>query len=147
VASALRLSVRYVRNLTRTLTFKQLVNRLLLSFDAGELAAFHEQAGTGRTYYSLAQWNPDGLSAWSGSRGYQHRQVPCLSPREVVCPSLIFASMNGFTREGGIPAFFDNSPETERPRIILGPRGARLDTGWPHQGKGIVIDFPEGENR
>jgi hypothetical protein len=60
---------------------------------------------------------------------------------------LLFVNMNGFSQEGAVPAFFDNNPEVEKSRIIIGPDGVRLDTGWPHEGKGIVVRFPEGENR
>jgi hypothetical protein len=30
---------------------------------------------------------------------------------------------------------------------VLGTDGAKLDTGWPHEDLGVVIEFPEGENR
>lgn len=147
VASALQLSERYVRNLAHTVKFKQVVNRLLLSFDRDELAHFQQRAGTGRTYYSFAQWNPDAMSAYSGSRGYEPSVIPCARVDELACPSLIFVSMNAFLGKGKIPAFFDNNPEVEKSRIVLGPDGAKLDTGWPHEDQGVVIEFPEGENR
>ncbi len=147
VASALGLSEHYVHNLIRTPNFKQLVDNLLLSFDSDELAAFQRRAGTGKTYYGFAQWNPDRRPVLLGSRGDAPVEVPCVQPENVRAPLLVFMSMNGIFSPGAIPAYFDNSPEVERPRIILGPNGVWLDTGWPHSGKGIVIEFPEGENQ
>ncbi len=148
VAAALNLSERYVRNLVRTVAFRRLVRSLLLSFDFDELRRFQIRTGCGRTYYTFAQWNPDGLGATSGSRGYEQREIPCARVDDVTSPVLLFANINGVRGEGKIPAFFDNNPEVEKSRIVLGPRGVRLDTGWPHPGeKGVVIDFPEGENR
>ncbi len=145
-ASALSVSERYVRNLIHTARFKQLVEYLRLSFDACELHQYQNLHDRGRTYYSFAQWNPDGLTAVSGSRGDVIRDVPCARPDTVEEPVLLFASMNGVVEDKSIPAYFDNNPEVERSRIILGPRGAWLDTGWPHTGKGIVVSFPEGQN-
>lgn len=147
VASALHLPYRYVRNVVHTASFKQLLRHLMLSFDRDELARFHREVGTGRTYYSFAQWNTDGLAAVTGPRGFPRQTVPCVHARDVAAPALVFASINGYTEPGTIPAIFDNSPEVERPRIILGPEGAKLDSGWPHEGRGIVVEFPEGENR
>ncbi len=147
VASALHLPVRYVYNLLHTVDCKRLVDNLLLSFDVSELERFQRANKTGRTYYSFAQWNPDGMGAWIGPRGYQPVDLPCITVQQAGCPCLVFASINGFRDEGAIPAFFDNRPEVEKPRIILGPDGAKLDTGWPHEGRGVVVRFPEGENR
>jgi hypothetical protein len=146
VASALGLSEHYIQNLIRTPRFKQLVDNLLLSFDAEELAAFQRRGGAGKTYYGFGQWNPDRLPALLGSRGDRATEIPCVAVEHVKAPMMIFVSMNGVFAPGKIPAYFDNSPEVEKPRIIAGPNGVWLDTGWPHSGKGIVIEFPEGEN-
>ncbi len=147
VASALHLPYRYVRNVVHTASFKQLLRNLMLSFDREELARFHREVGTGRTYYSFAQWNTDGIPAVTGPRGFPRQTVACAQARDITAPTLIFASINGYTASGTVPAIFDNSPEVERPRIVLGPEGAKLDSGWPHEGLGIVVEFPEGENR
>lgn len=145
-ASALGLSCRYVRNLIHTAGFKQLVEYLLLSFDSDELHAYQRERKSGKTYYSFGQWNPDGLPAVSGSRGEVIRTIPCAQPDTVTEPAMLFVSINGVRKEKSIPAYFDNNPEVERSRIILGPQGAWLDTGWPHIGRGVVVSFPEGEN-
>ncbi|MBD3345395.1 MAG: hypothetical protein GF401_10070 [Chitinivibrionales bacterium] len=147
VASSLGLSERYVRNLVRTVNFEQTVNSLLQNFDKKELKRFHRKTGTGRTYYTFSQWNPDGYSALTGSRGFGEREIPCAKPESITCPTLLFISMNGFSKKDAIPAYFDNNPEVEKSRIIIGPYGVNLDTGWPWKGKGIVVKFPEGENR
>ncbi|MBD3419201.1 MAG: hypothetical protein GF398_03685 [Chitinivibrionales bacterium] len=147
VASALGLSARYIRNLARTATFAQTVENLLQNFDKHELQRFHRATGAGRTYYTFAQWNQDGLSAQTGARGYTQRIIPCATPHNITSPTLLFVSMNGFTQKAQIPAFFDNNPEVEKSRIVIGPYGVNLDTGWPAKGKGSVVQFPEGENR
>ncbi len=146
IASAMHLSVRYVQNLIGTPRFKHLIENLLLSFDREELKNFHNRAGTGHTYYSFLHWNPDGLSINLGSRGDLLREIPCLKVRNLRAPALLFVSMNGIKGPNKVPAYFDNNPEVEKSRIILGPAGAWLDTGWPHSGEGIVVEFPEGEN-
>jgi len=147
IAAAMHLSVRYVQNLIGTPNFKHLINNLLLSFDRDELKNFHQRARTGHTYYTFMHWNPDGLSAWIGSRGDRLREIPCLKLRNLRAPALLFVSMNGIKGRNKVPAYFDNNPEVEKSRIILGPSGAWLDTGWPHSGEGIVVEFPEGENQ
>jgi hypothetical protein len=147
VASALDLPERYVKNLVRTVPFRRLERTLLLSFNREELLSFQKRMNTGRTYYGFAQWNPDGLPALSSSRGFPERDIPCAEAESVTAPLLLFVSMSGVFRKKEIPAFFDNKPEVEKARIVLGPEGVRLDTGWPHRERGIEVLFPEGENR
>jgi len=146
IASAMNLSVRYVQNIIRVPQFKHLVNNLLINFDKDELFRFHTAIGSGNTYYTFAQWNPDGLKTNIGSRGDVPLEIPCLQAADLNAPALIFVSMNGVLGPGKVPAYFDNNPEVEKSRIILGPSGVWLDAGWPHKSQGIIIDFPEGEN-
>jgi hypothetical protein len=137
VASALNLPLRFVRNLVRTRNFRYLVDRLLLCFDPEALERSHAIAGTGRTYYSFAQWNPDGMTARIGPAGHEKRELSCIAPDDIHAPMLLFVSMNSIFNKAGVAAYFDNNPEVEHPRIYIGPRGAKLDIGWPEQKAGI----------
>ena len=139
VASALNLPQRFVRNLLRTNNFRHLVDSLLLCFDPETLAQSHAAAGTGKTYYTFAQWNPDGMPARVGPIGYRKHELPCLAGEDVSCPSLLFVSMNSIFNESGVAAYFDNNPEVEHPRMFLGPRGVKIDIGWPESRKGIEM--------
>jgi hypothetical protein len=47
--------------------------------------------------------------------------------------------MNSLFSPEGVPAFFDNNPEVQHPRVVMGPDGVKLDIGWPHEGMGIVV--------
>jgi hypothetical protein len=147
VASALRMSERYVRNLVSTEAFKTVENTLRQSLDVQELDAFHQSRHTGRTYYRFAQWNPEGRDAYSGTRGFGRRLIPWCRPEDLHPPAMLFVCMNRYSREGDIPSFFDNNPEVEKARIVLTRTGVRLDTGWPAQEEGLEIHFPEGENK
>jgi hypothetical protein len=147
VASALSLPLRFVNNLVRTRNFRYLADRLLLSFDARELERSHAAAGTGRTYYSFAQWNPDGMAARVGPIGYEKREVPCASPDKIAGPALLFVSMNSIFSKAGVPAYFDNNPEVEHPRMYIGPRGAKIDIGWPEEYQGVAAERNEPQHR
>jgi hypothetical protein len=139
VASALNLSRRFVQNLLRTHDFRHLLDSLLHCFDPEELRRSHAAAGTGKTYYSFAQWNPDGMPARIGPIGYERREVPCVTPDDLPCPSLLFVSMNSLFNPLGVSAFFDNNAEVEHPRMFIGPRGVKIDIGWPDEMKGIEL--------
>jgi len=147
VAAAMNLSRRYALNLSRTLQFKLLVSALLPCFDREELARSRAALGTGRTYYSFAQWNPDKLPAWIGSIGYRRRELPCTEVEALRCPALLFVSANSLFNRTGVPAFFDNNPEVEKPRIVIGPRGTDIDVGWPHTGLGMAVSGPHADTR
>ncbi|MBN1443161.1 MAG: hypothetical protein JXA90_10650, partial [Planctomycetes bacterium] len=131
VASALNLPLQFVRNLVRTHDFRHLLDSLLLCFDPDKLAESHEAAGTGKTYYTFAQWNPDGMPARVGPSGFKKHEIACTAPGDLACPSLLFVSMNSIFNETGVAAYFDNNPEVEHPRMFIGPQGVRMDIGWP----------------
>ena len=139
VASALNLPLRFVRNLLRTHNFRHLVDSLLLCFDPETLAQSHAAAGTGKTYYTIAQWNPDGMPARIGPIGYRKQELPCSAVEDVSCPSLLFVSMNSIFNESGVAAYFDNNLEVEHPRMFIGPQGVRIDIGWLGSRKGIEM--------
>jgi len=139
VASALNLPLRFVRNLVRTHDFRHLLDSLLRCFDPERLTQAHAAAGTGRTYYTFAQWNPDGMPARIGPIGYEKREIPCTPAEDLPCPSLLFVSMNSIFNEMGVAAYFDNSPEVEHPRMFIGPQGVKIDIGWPGPQKGIEL--------
>lgn len=141
VASALNLPLRFMRNVARTHSFRHLVDSLLLCFDPAKLARAHEAAGTGKTYYSFAQWNPDGLPARVGPIGYEKHELACCTVEDLPCPSLLFVSMNSIFNEVGVAAYFDNNPEVEHPRMFIGPQGVKIDIGWPEPYAGITIDI------
>jgi hypothetical protein len=143
VASSLNLPPRFVRNLVRTPDFKRLVEELLPGFDARELTRSHRKSKTGKTYYTFAQWNPDRLPAWIGTTGYRQTAIPCSTPEDLSNPTLLFVSMSSLYNRTGVPAFFDNNAEVEKPRIVMGPEGVKVDIGWPGEDLGIVVDFSE----
>ena len=138
VAVALSLSPRYVANLVRTAAFQRLIESLLLCFDPRELEMSHERAGTGKTYYGLAQWNPDGMPAMVGTTGYRQAEVPCAAADDIQAPVVLFVSMNSLFNRSGVPAYFDNNPEIENPRLLIGPHGPFIDIGWPADHRGVL---------
>lgn len=139
VASALNLPLLFVRNLLRTYEFRHLLDGLLLCFDPEALDRSHAAAGTGKTYYTFAQWNPDGMPAWIGPIGYPKCELPCSTVEDTSWPSLVFVSMNSIFNETGVAAFFDNDPEVEHPRMYVGPQGVKIDIGWPGCRMGIEV--------
>jgi hypothetical protein len=142
VASALNLPLPFVRNLVRTHNFRHLLESLLLCFDPGKLEASHAEAGMGKTYYSFAQWNPDGLPARAGPTGYAKLEIPCATVEDLPCPSLLFVSMNSILNGAGVSAYFDNNAEVEHPRMFMGPHGVKIDSGWPQVCTGMELGRP-----